>query len=254
MDIKIIVVTHKEYDMPTNKIYIPICVGPNKSTIGKKYITDDSGENIAEKNQSYCELTALYWAWKNLNCDILGIVHYRRYFVEGRIKKKDYILSEEQIKNDLTLYDVIVAKHRTYFETLKDHYINCQKGKEKGAKRQLQIVGEVITEMAPDYRKVYFEHMNEKTGHMFNMFIMKREDADAYCKWLFPILFEAEKRIWQEQVAHERIMGGLAEFLLDTWLITNKKKVVEKQIVEDGYSFFKKVKFVLYRRILGKVI
>ena len=253
MDIKIIVVTHKEYNMPNDKIYTPICVGPNKGAIGK-YIADDSGENIADKNQSYCELTALYWAWKNLNYDILGMVHYRRYFVDGKIKKKDYILSEEQIKNYLTQYDAIVAKHRVYIESLKDHYINCQRGKEKGARRQLQIVGEVIAEIAPDYKKVYFEHMNGKTGHMFNMFIMKKEDVDAYCNWLFPILFEVEKRIWEEHVEHERIMGGLAEFLLDIWLIVNRKKVIEKHIVEDGYSFFQKVKFVLYRRLFGKVI
>ncbi len=81
MDIKILVATHKKYDMPSEDIYLPIHVGrEGKEDLG--YQGDNQGENISLKNSNYCELTGLYWAWKNLQCDVIGLSHYRRYFTD----------------------------------------------------------------------------------------------------------------------------------------------------------------------------
>ena len=80
MNIKILVATHKKYDMPTERIYLPIHVGKaGKESLG--YQGDDIGDNISWKNTSYCELTGVYWGWKNLQCDYIGLCHYRRYFL-----------------------------------------------------------------------------------------------------------------------------------------------------------------------------
>ena len=85
MEIKILVATHKNYKMPDDNIYIPIHVGKKgKECIG--YVGDDTGENISERNPYFCELTAMYWGVKNLQCDYIGLVHYRRHF-----KAKKYI-------------------------------------------------------------------------------------------------------------------------------------------------------------------
>ena len=79
MDIKILVATHKKYWMPEDDVYLPIHVGrEGKADLG--YVGDNTGDNISEKNANYCELTGLYWAWKNLKCDYIGLCHYRRYF------------------------------------------------------------------------------------------------------------------------------------------------------------------------------
>ena len=66
-------------------------------------LMDNTGENISEKNSMYCELTAQYWAWKNLNADYYGFFHYRRYlnFSDRRYREdrwgnvRENILSEE---------------------------------------------------------------------------------------------------------------------------------------------------------------
>ena len=71
MDIKILVAAHKKYWMPDDDVYLPIHVGrEGKEDLG--YLGDNTGDNISSKNANYCELTGLYWAWKNLKCDYIG--------------------------------------------------------------------------------------------------------------------------------------------------------------------------------------
>ena len=63
--VKVIVAAHKPYTMPSDKMYLPLHVGSaGKESIG--YQRDDDGENISSLNPYFCELTGLYWAWKNL--------------------------------------------------------------------------------------------------------------------------------------------------------------------------------------------
>ena len=77
----IYVVTHKKYNIPKMKGYIPIQVGASlHENLG--YKVDSDGDNISYKNPNYCELTALYYMWKNLDDDIIGLTHYRRYFCD----------------------------------------------------------------------------------------------------------------------------------------------------------------------------
>ena len=81
VDVKIIVATHKKYRMPVDEMYLPVHVG----AVGNETISgcqrDDEGENISALNPYFCELTGLYWAWKNLEADYIGLVHYRRHFL-----------------------------------------------------------------------------------------------------------------------------------------------------------------------------
>ena len=88
MSIKIIVAAHKKYWMPTDPVYLPVHVGAEgKDSIG--YTPDNTGENISAKNPYFCELTGLYWAWKNLDADFIGLVHYRRYFTCKEVRNID---------------------------------------------------------------------------------------------------------------------------------------------------------------------
>lgn len=250
---KVLVVTHKEYPMPNKDIYVPVCVGSNLEELKKKYQPDNEGVNISDKNNMYSELTALYWAWKNLDCDILGVVHYRRHLSLKRwTKDLSFALEGNQVEEILNSHDVIVARSRKYIETVKEHYINCQKGQKEKATRRITILGDVIREMTPQYYNHFERVISGHKAHMFNIFIMKKKDADEYCEWLFKVLFEAEKRIAEENVEYPRGMGELSEFLLDVWIRYHSKKYYEAYVIQYGYSLYEKIKFVIGRRLLGK--
>ena len=97
MDIKILVAAHTKYWMPNNSVFLPIQVGAAlHPALG--YIPDTTGDNISAKNPNYRELTGLYWAWKNLDCEYIGLCHYRRYFghtvysKDIKKKKEAYLL------------------------------------------------------------------------------------------------------------------------------------------------------------------
>ena len=82
MDVRMYVMTHKKIAPIASSIYHILHVGKKgKEDLG--YPGDDTGDNISEKNTNYCELTGMYWLWKNCNCDIIGICHYRRFFCEN---------------------------------------------------------------------------------------------------------------------------------------------------------------------------
>ena len=67
--------------MAHNDVYMPLQVGKALSDVDLGVQGDDEGDNISTKNPNYCELTGLYWAWKNLkDADYIGLAHYRRYF------------------------------------------------------------------------------------------------------------------------------------------------------------------------------
>ena len=80
MDLKILVCCHNQCVLPSDVFYLNIQVGTALSSLNLNMHKDNEGDNISSKNGTYCELTGLYWAWKNLKCDYIGLCHYRRFF------------------------------------------------------------------------------------------------------------------------------------------------------------------------------
>lgn len=218
-DIKVIVATHKNYWMPADSIYFPIHVGrEGKSDLG--YQGDNTGDNISSKNANYCELTGLYWAWKNLKADYLGLAHYRRHFTTKSSKgsKEERVITKAQLETLFKDTDILLPNPRNYYiETNYSQYVHAHH------KEDLDYTRDIIQEKYPKYIKAYDESMKRTTGHRFNMFIMKRNKFDAYCEWLFDILFELEKRldISTYNKNDARVFGFVSERLLDVWIETN---------------------------------
>ena len=74
--LKIAVATHKKFQMPTQAGYFPLHVGKSRHTQKlSEYVGDDTGDNISDKNPFFCELTGLYWLWKNTDSEYVGMVH-----------------------------------------------------------------------------------------------------------------------------------------------------------------------------------
>lgn len=240
MNTRIIVATHKEYWMPSDSIYCPLHVGAEGKTdedgapLDLGYIKDNSGDNISSKNKNYCELTGLYWAWKNLNADCIGLAHYRRHFTlrPGRGDKKDKPITGRELEGLLIENDVLLPKKRNYFiETNYSQYAHAHHAID------LDTTRDILAEKYPEYVKAFDRSMKKTTGHRFNMFIMKRDKFDAYCDWLFDILFELENRldISDYNANDSRVFGFVSERLLDVWINTNhiKYKDIPYVFMED---------------------
>ena len=233
-NVKIIIATHKKYTMPEDDIYIPLHVGAEgKESLG--YNKDNTGDNISSKNKYFCELTGLYWAWKNLNADYIGLSHYRRHFTcSKKIPKTEkekfgILLNSKQANEILEETDIILSKKRKYYiENLYDHY------KHTMHIETLDETRKILEEKYPEYLKEFDKLHKRTSAHMFNMFVMKKEYLDSYCKWIFEILFELEKRIDPKQYDsfHARYLGRISELLLDVWINTNKLKYKEVKVID----------------------
>lgn len=251
ISIVIAVATHKKYKMPVSKVYLPVQAGSAlHEAIG--YTKDNTGDNISIKNSSFCELTVLYWLWKNVNANYLGIVHYRRHFTKNKlfVDKWKRILSEKDFQNLLSDTDILLPKPRNYLiETNYSQYIHAHH------KADLDITKQILQEKYPEYIGSWNTVMNRTWGHRFNMFIMKNELLDSYCTWLFDILFELEKRLDLSTYNEydRRVFGFVSERLLDIWIETNKYsyKEIPFSFMEKQNWIIKGSKFLI-RKATGK--
>lgn len=230
--LKIFIATHKIYDFPKSSlIYEPIFVGKKENG----FLADNTGDNISDKNKNYCELTALYWIWKNnLNLDYVGLVHYRRYFnfksKKSNLpsKKLEKILdcetSSQKILNILERkeYDIILPKKKKLGMTVEKHYNYFH------SKKDFEILKNVISIKYPEYQNELDLLLLEKEIYAFNMFISSAEIFSRYMEWLFDILFEVEKQIEiSENPYQARVFGFMSERLLNLYIKKNKLKVLE---------------------------
>ena len=254
--IKIIVATHKQFVMPQDKeLYLPIHVGcEGKKDLG--FQGDNTGDNISVLNPYYCELTGLYWAWKNLECDYLGLVHYRRYFTKkagiynDSINIDAVILDKDDIEKMLEVSNVIVPKKRKYYiETLYSHYAHTLDGS------HLDLARKMIEEKNPEYLASFDKVMKQRSGYMFNMFIMKKELADDYFTWLFPILGSMyECMDLSDSTPFEaRLFGRVSELLFNVWLVKNNLTPTEAHFMYmEKVNLLKKGLSFLQAKFLGK--
>ena len=232
--VRILIAAHKKAKLPQDEIYLPVFVGAANHAGEENlppYERDDRGDNISVKNPLYCELTGLYYGWKNLNADTLGLVHYRRYFA-GKGQKtageKDpvekaflKILSDSELTEILGRADIILPKKQNYYiETVYSHYAHTHDAS------QLNLVREIIREKYPEDLGSFDRVMRARTAHMFNMMVMKEPYLSEYLGWLFDLLTELENRFELKETSayQRRYIGRIAEILINVWLDSRMEK------------------------------
>ena len=228
MDTRIYVMTHKKIENLPEEIYQPLHVGrEGKEDLG--YPGDNTGEEISCKNPYYCELTGMYWLWKNVKCDIIGVCHYRRFFLrDGKL------LNQEEIEELAQNYPIIIPNSRCVREkNVYEHYGNRHNAKD------LDLCREVIAEKYPAYISAFDYAMDTILISMANMWITRKKIYDRYCQWLFDILFEVERRLDMTgyDAYQQRVMGFLSERLFRVWLFMQPEKIAEENIgCQDNFA------------------
>lgn len=245
MDVNIYIATHKKMKQFSLKNYSVLQVGAEgKESFG--YLRDDSGDNISHKNPNYCELTGLYWIWKNdKKSDVTGLVHYRRYFSTAKFSLNPaYFLDGAEIGEILQSYDIILPKREWLKETAWEEYYMVS-----GLEKDLRRVEKIIKETYPDCMPAFREYFIQNRSWLYNMMICRKELFDEYCEWLFGILFQLETQVDDKDYTdyQKRIFGFMSERLLNVWVMYKKLNVKELRTVNTEMRIDERIRIFLRR-------
>ena len=270
-NIKVLVTYHDEHPLLKSKIIQPIQTGCAKAQkLFNGMLRDDMGENISDKNDRYCELSAQYWAWKNYdalgNPDYIGFMHYRRHFMfddwsgnpnwcwlpKGNVyfvptMTPEYLrhIDDKYIKRKLADCDCLVLKPYDV-KNINSQNLREQFGKlERQKIENFDIFIQTAKEIAPDYIKEIEMIEKGSVQYLCNMFVMPKNLFFRYNEFFFPILFETEKRISISD--NDRTLGYLGEFLLSVFLF--KLKAENATIKELPASYILSDKIYRYPRL-----
>lgn len=253
MEIKITVACHNSPSALQSDVYLPILAGaavhhdPDSLAMQR----DDTGDNISWLNPTYCELTALYWLWKNVTADAKGLVHYRRAFIaDYRLKIRLKRMFHSTLGHDFTAMDRLTADDFNNQalrlagrlpQILTHHDVICAKpGRLKATVEQsflrigdfyISLTESTLADLYPDYLRDYHNLLKGHSLHFGNLTIMRTEWFDRYCSFLFGVLETVRRRLADEgylldpmrERAFSRCLGYIAELLTHTFIAHGRR-------------------------------
>lgn len=264
-DIKIFVSHRIDLDSETidNPLYIPVrCGAVYDERENVTMLGDDTGDNISEKRNSFCELTVLYWAWKNIKADYYGLCHYRRYLsfadrtypgdglgqglldsMAPQILSDCALTDKDYISKTICQYDLLVSKEYCMKNVVPNS--TCKNVREQWEvycssylkSEHFDLLLSLIKKHAPEFYEDAISYMNGKYFRGFNCFIMKRSLLENMCDFMFPILFEFDACIDKSNFSdtQKRAAAYAGEWLFSIWVFHQKKKtnfkISERQLL-----------------------
>jgi len=248
-----LVAAHKHAPMPVDAMYLPVQVGRVLAEADLGYQSDAEGQNISELNRAYCELTALYWAWKNLDADAVGLSHYRRYFSGTAAGPRgSRVMSSDEAADALKRADLVLAKPRNYvLETIESHYRHGHYGED------LDVLRETISRLSPRYSDAFEHVMKGRQLSLYNMFLTSRQNFEDIASWLFAVLEDASKSIDNESRSdyQQRTFGYLGERLLNVWARAHQDSLrihYARVVNTEGEPKVQKAFSLLKRKVSGR--
>lgn len=258
MNVKIVVAHHTRGQLLHDSRLIHMHVGKALSTEDYGMQGDDTKDNISVKNPWYCELTALYWMWKNVDADYKGLIHYRRtftvkpfdplrhLFIKLKLNtrkisslwspysstgvtcsykysdEKEYQHANAKFLNILDKYMSegvnIVAARPVHFYSPVRTAIGPVIGE-----RFIILLEEIIKERHPEFYPHFMKAQMGVRFHNANMHVMDKKTHDEYCALLFDILEEHERRVVTEgylkDISTEKCYSRMSGYLGE--LVTN---------------------------------
>jgi hypothetical protein len=228
-------------EIPKDSIFLPIQAGKANSSFDLNMLDDSTGDNISDRNEMFGEFTAWYWGWKNIKkhypeIEYVGLSHYRRFFaMPERGRERVIDLAKTPIMNDyekrfiksLEKHDIILAKPEYFPYSLRVDFSFWHNSFD------YICLEEIVHEMCPEYYES-FVHVWERNSKMslYCMFVAKYDLFDKYFNWLFPLLFEAERRIDVSKYPkyQKRVLAFLAERMLNVFVYHHKLRIDYKPI------------------------
>ena len=233
------IATHKAFTPPDLPGYVPLQVGAAlHDTL--PYTGDHTGDHISHKNPHYCELTGLYWIWKNAHDPYKGLVHYRRYFTHrGRL------LLPEDITRLLANHDVILPRVEYLRETAEEEF--CL---HSGHARDLALLRQAVEAVDPSVLPTYDQVMSNNRLHLYNMLVAPRPVFDQYCAWLFAVLSHMEPRVDMTGYTpyQQRLYGFLGERLTNVWFAHTDARIATLPVVQTEMPYCQRLRVYLRRQ------
>ena len=234
---KIVVGYHKEHSQYLqNEVLLPLFMGRSPE-YGPMIDSDNTGDNISDKNYLYCELTGTYWLWKNVQADVKGLFHYRRvlasetaafspwrmvlrynyYRIKSLFTNKPFLIQNKRRVQDVGAYMEEAMKFSKRIPSLFNE--------------QLSLITRKIEDVAPDYLNEFKETLAATTMTYANIIVARNAIFDEYCNYVFSVLFAVEKSIVDEgywRDLHEKSLfrrfGYIGELLTSSFVLHCERK------------------------------
>lgn len=236
--VKILISYHKPADILKSEIFEPIHAGRaishKKSKDGggaterdlswffSTMRGDDRGENISCRNRELNEMTAIYWAWKNLfelggeDLDYIGHMHYRRIFdfedvffsrwerdcrrmysfdeeFPELVLRTMFQPSDDSVRKKLSGCAALIPRaHSSEFCVGKEGNFSEKYFPVSTVKKYLKILQEKNPTI--DVEK----YLNSPKRYVWNIFVFRRDIFDDFCRFVFPAVFEFSSKFKDE--------------------------------------------------------